>query len=331
MEKANNKNHDGGGSDNDLEEADAAVANDIYEVNERPRPPPQNELRDSDQEEDKSARKLMTEIGFDPEDITTEGKVVAHHAEYGSYRMSSTPIIYFSAMGNLKMCRYLLYSRGADCSKPDTDGRFPLLAAAFHGHLDVVQWLCHVCGVKEDIRKQSTFGWSPLGIALHNMHEDIVKWMLPNGAFSSQDEEDGVIDDAILRNNLRPVRSFPWFDDKRLIVLSWAQDAVAIHATFQLFLKGSILPASSFRRHPSNYYATRSKRIKVSSSTKTTSPLVIFNGKSGILELISEYTGIPKPKELRIFRQLMDLLPAFIEDVPFAPFAPFEEEENEDY
>ena len=226
------------------------------------------------------------------------------------------------------MCRYLFYSRGADCSKTDTDGRFPLLAAAFHGHLDVVQWFCHVGGVKEDIRKQSTFGWSPLGIALHNMHEDIVKWMLPNGAFSSRDEEDGVIDDAILRNNLRPVRGFPWFNDKRLILLSWAQDAVAIHATFQFFLKGTILPASSFRRHPSNYYATRSKRIKVSSSTKTTSPLVIFNGKSGIFELISEYTGIPKPKELRIFRQLMDLLPAFIEDVPFAPF---EEEVNEDY
>ena len=71
----NNKSHGSGGGGGDdvddiVEETEAVVANDSNEVNERPRPlPPSNELRDSDQEEDKSARKLMTEIGFDPEDI----------------------------------------------------------------------------------------------------------------------------------------------------------------------------------------------------------------------------------------------------------------------
>ena len=51
-------------------------------------------------------------------------------------------------MGNLKMCRYLFYSRGADCSKTDTDGRsFPCLLQRsmviwmlFSGSVMLVEW-----------------------------------------------------------------------------------------------------------------------------------------------------------------------------------------------
>ena len=55
--------------------------------------------------------------------------------------------------------------------------------------------------------------------------------------------------------------------------------------------------------------------------------LVIFNGKSGILQLISEYVGNPTAQDLLTFRQLIHLLPVFIED---APFTPTEEEETDE-
>ena len=78
---------------------------------------------------------------------------------------------------------------------------------------------------------------------------------------------------------------------------------------------------SSFRRHPNNLYATRSKRTKVAPS-----PLVIFKGKARILELIAQYVAGTQ-RQRRTLRQLRDRLPAFIADVPFADE---EEEEDED-
>jgi len=58
--------------------------------------------------------------------------------------------------------------------------------------------------------------------------------------------------------------------------------------------------------------------------------LVIFDGKSGILELVAEYVENPKSQELRIFRRLMDVLPTLIADVPFIEIEEEDEEERED-
>ena len=55
------------------------------------------------------------------------------------------------------------------------------------------------------------------------------------------------------------------------------------------------------------------------------SPLVIFKGKSGILELIAHYIA-GTPQQLRTLRQLVDRLPALIADVPFV----IEEEDSDD-
>ena len=56
----------------------------------------------------------------------------------------------------------------------------------------------------------------------------------------------------------------------------------------------------------------------------------MFKGKSGILELISKYLGNLKPQELRILRQLIRLLPTFIEKVPFVEEDYNEEEDVDD-
>ena len=36
-----------------------------------------------------------------------------------------------------------------------------------------------------------------------------------------------------------------------------------------------------------------------------------------ILGVVAEYVGVPEPQELRILRQLIHLLPPFINEVPF--------------
>ena len=56
--------------------------------------------------------------------------------------------------------------------------------------------------------------------------------------------------------------------------------------------------------------------MKLAPLSSSSSSLVMLNSKSGILELIANYAGTPKAQELRTFRQLIYLLPAFIEDVP---------------
>ena len=89
-------------------------------------------------------------------------------------------------------------------------------------------------------------------------------------------------------------------------------DAIRTYATVKvLLLTGTMVPTSVFRRHPNNPYATRSKRMKVAPS-----PLVLLKGKAGILEVIAHYVA-GTPQQRRTLRQLLDRLPAFIEDTPF--------------
>ena len=171
----------------------------------------------------------------------------------------------------------------------------------------------------------------------------MIRYLFSRGADGSQATDNGltlngtlsydgseIIDDWAMRINLQRINTSKWWGyDKRVTLLVWVHDAVTTHDNFQLVLKGTILSSPLFRRHPNHNYATRSnKRMKLAltAAATTTSPLVIFQGKSGILELISKYVGISTEQDLCTFRQLMVLLPAFIEDVPFD-----EDDEDADY
>mmetsp|Transcript_33625 Transcript_33625/g.38475 ORF Transcript_33625/g.38475 Transcript_33625/m.38475 type:complete len:111 (-) Transcript_33625:9-341(-) len=84
-------------------------------------------------EEEKNARKLLKEAGFDADQINKQCTV-----RCGGYK---TPMNYFCSEGNLKMCRYLL-SRGADCTFMSKGGwSFPMLNAATSGNLNVCRLL----------------------------------------------------------------------------------------------------------------------------------------------------------------------------------------------
>ena len=90
------------------------------------------------------ARALLEETGFDLADVNK----ICDISGWGS----TTPMIHFSAEGDLKMCRYLL-SHGADCRKTDTYGRCAMFSAAIYGHLEIMQWLYHDGGTHHDITR----------------------------------------------------------------------------------------------------------------------------------------------------------------------------------
>ena len=270
-----------------------------------------------DEEYDQTARAVLTKEGFDPDDLNKKKKQVRP----GRIPWRLTPMNYFCAKGNLPMVRYLVFRRGAACRKTTEIGWFPMIAAAANGHLDIVQFLAQVGGAHEDIRNVTKAGTSPLRIAFKYGQFPVAQWLILNGAWAphivwilgrSLHNCSKVIDDTLMRRELRPE---DWDIDKPIHILSWARKAVIDHDNIYVFLTGTIVSAASYRRHPKNQYATRSKRMKVApSSTSSSSPVVLLKGNI-VLELVAAYVEKkPKPHELRIYRHLLDRLPTFIEN-----------------
>ena len=149
-------------------------------------------------------------------------------------------------------------------------------------------------------------------IAYVNDLVDVWKWLIPNGALAPRnDVAGGGIDDMIMRRDLRPYGSDwnYWDHDERETVLAWAQTSVANHDhAVQSLFTGMI-----------------------ASSKRTASPLAILNGNSGILKLIADYGVTGYPQQLRTLRQLIELLPAFIDDTPFVEVEDVEDEDEGEY
>ena len=282
-----------------------------------------------DQEYDQTAQALIKKMGFDLDNIN---KLCVIDDPYDDgYTWSVTPMIYFCSTGNLPMCQYLFFRLGADCRQTDGCLCFPMLIAAAYGHLEIVRWLSQVGGAREDIRKVTKAGNSPLGEALRYGYFPVAQWFILNGAWAphilwilggSLHNCSKVIDDTLMRKELHPKR-LRTVDQGRAI-LSWAKEAVKDHDNIYVFLTGTIVSAASYRRHPKNQYATRSKRMKVAPSSS--SPVELLKGNV-VLKLVAAYVETkPKPQDLRIYRHLMDRLPAFIDEQPFV----VEEEDEED-
>ena len=192
------------------------------------------------------------------------------------------------------MVRYLISIRGADCRIRTRFEYFPLYWAAACGHLEIVRFLSQVGGAHEDIRKVTMYGECPLRVALENGHFEVVQWLILNGALALRDDMDGGgIDDAIMRSDLRQGRI--WREDRRRTVVSWARGAVTTHDNVTVLLTGmNLFPDEEVPE---------------------------------VLELIAHYV-VGTQQQLRTLRQLIDRLPAFIDDVPFVEYVPFVEEED---
>ena len=252
---------------------------------------------------------LLKEKGFDPDEMNKACRVTDGGLQ--------TPMNYYSFSGNITMCRYLL-SCDADGRTTNSNGWSPMMCAAQNGQLEIMKLLSQVGGAHEDIRKVITRDnvvYSPLFMALATFFNiEVVYWLIRKGALSSpsDDVDGGGMDDAIMRRDLRQFSTWR-NEDRRLAILVWARDVVTTHDTVKLLLiTGTIMLTSLYRRHPNNPCATRSNKRR----KKSSSPLVMLKGKSGILELIAHYVSGTK-QQIRTLRQLIERLPAFIADVPF--------------
>eukprot|EP00751_Fragilariopsis_kerguelensis_P014201 CAMPEP_0170761004 /NCGR_PEP_ID=MMETSP0733-20121128/1908_1 /TAXON_ID=186038 /ORGANISM="Fragilariopsis kerguelensis, Strain L26-C5" /LENGTH=266 /DNA_ID=CAMNT_0011100895 /DNA_START=181 /DNA_END=977 /DNA_ORIENTATION=- len=205
--------------------------------------------------------------------------------DYSNLWVEISPMIYFCCEGDLKMCRYL-FVNGADCRKGSDDGLwFPMLAAASRQHLHVCKWL-YEHGARDDIRRATNIGErTPLYESVNfsfGASTSTSQWLILNGALCQKDSD--TIDDTLMRRDLNP--NDKGGPDKRLQLLLWAQETAQLHSTFLIFLGGTI-----------------------SASVQESSPLQIFNGKSGIMELIGDYAGVERrASKLRMLQQLADLL-----------------------
>ena len=114
-----------------------------------------------------------------------------------------------------------------------------------------------------------------------------------------------------MRNDFSPKCDFGFsfraYNKRRRTVLLWEADALTAHDTFRVFLTGTLVSSS-----PSSYDGTRTNCKR----RKLTSQLVMLNGKAGLLELILEYSDNPNAQDLHPLRQLTDLWPPFIKNVP---------------
>ena len=116
-------------------------------------------------------------IGFDPDDAALNSSYAVWHEG-----IELTPMAYFAAKNDVKMCRYLI-SRGASTTKCSEQDRpfYPMYSAAEGGHLDVCK-LLYDNGAKNDVRRDDGYGWNPFHVAIRNKHNEVVRWLVLQGA-----------------------------------------------------------------------------------------------------------------------------------------------------
>lgn len=258
-------------------------------------------VMDHDAENDRKARHLLQKLGFDPDHIHQYYLMDCSNSIHRVDVRNVTPLIYFILRGNLPMCQYLLWSRGADGRTVDSDGHFPLYWAAYSGHLAVVQFLCGEFGggARDDIRNVDNGGTSPLRVALLRGQYEVVQWLILHAGALSKPRQRSVIHEYTMRRGLRPELSEG--EDPRRAILAWVHTVITTHETLQLVLAGTLV-------------------VEPSESESSESPLVLLNGHPGILELIAAFVERqPTRHELRISRHLRERLLAFIDDISFIP------------
>ena len=310
-------------------------------------------------EDEATARKKLEEVGFDPEKVNrTKMRPFDQEMPYTTWQTS--PMTHFCRAGDLPMCRFLL-AKGASITKASDDGWwFPMIAAVRGGQLHVCKWLLDN-GAASDVGRRVGNDRSSLWYATRSGDEkyfEIGKWLILNGALSVSDGNEDmrevdanalVLDMAPrhdylvlrrdgLKNEIPNVQT-----DTRQMYLSWADGALSDHSSFFTFLCGATLKAPSYSEASLRAQLTKelhnapAANILVEDMPEErqrrvwnelfASPLRRLNGNTGVLQVIADFLGILRGKELKIVRSLAANLRAFIEDIP----DPVSSDEEEDY
>lgn len=257
-------------------------------------------------EDEATAREKMEEVGFDPDDVTKECRL-NQHAKEGTNALVMNPMSYFCRIGDLTMCRYLL-SKGASttAASGSFDFWFPMYSAAITGQLEICMWL-FAHGAEGDIRRANYSDHSPLKALLWNSvkeerHYATCRWFILMGALSEDDS--GVVSPDLVERDLRPKYDLRYcVVDERPQLLGWARESVEANDTFMAFLLGT-LPA------PTNARRTRA------TVRRQHAPNRCLAGKSELLQLIADYAGIVRGRDLRILRNLVEPLSRYLERLP---------------
>ena len=225
-------------------------------------------------------------VGFDPDNVA-DVKSKSPYDENADVDNSITAMGYFARCGDLAMMRWL-YVNGADTRDGDVEYWFPMLMAAFRGHLEVCKWL-FAHGAAKDIKRRTSNGGSPLSATFTTSKRDVNRWLILNGALC-KDDDSGELDGEIMKCDLYVDCS--WLVKEIELLLEWANDLHRPRTSSLLFLSGAL-------SRPKHTYSTR----------RNVSPVQLLAGKSGTLELIGDYVGFVRGREARIVRQLTEMLP----------------------
>ena len=224
--------------------------------------------------------------GFDPDDVADVKSFMCNCGDW-NFDSDVSPMAYFAALGDLPMMRWL-YVNGADTRDGDVEYWFPMLMAAFRGHLEVCKWL-FAHGAAKDIKRRTSNGGSPLSATFTTSKRDVNRWLILNGALC-KDDDSGELDGEIMKCDLYVDCS--WLVKEIELLLEWANDLHRPRTSSLLFLSGAL-------SRPKPTYSTR----------RNVSPVQLLAGKSGTLELIGDYVGFVRGREARIVRQLTEMLP----------------------
>lgn len=203
-------------------------------------------------EEEATARKKLQDAGFDPDSPRLLQAVIPSGGWYDN------AMARFCRVGDLKMCRYLLF-KGASATQTwnadDDDNSIndgsnvnticsPLYAAAQGGNLDICKWLCQHGG-RGDIRNKNRYWPSPMHATVSytalwfansiriRRQQETYRWLVLNEALCP--DEDGIVEIGLIREALRSEGG----RTERMHMLEWAEGAVRTHDGFMMFLMGT--------------------------------------------------------------------------------------------
>lgn len=216
-----------------------------------------------------------------------------------------TPMIFFSDKGDVGMVLLLLLLGASGTKLAGYNSWFPMYAAARGGHLQVLQ-LLYECGgdAKYDINKENCNGTTPLGESIYSDEIETSCWVVLNGG--GQNLSERAIDR--LRDYCRV------YEAGRELML-WVEGNIQFHDTFvQIILCGTIILRTPSSASASAFVSasccnTASKTRKEQEQERDQS-LPLLNGQPGVMELIGDYTGLRKGKDLRMLQEFDVLMNA---------------------
>ena len=228
-------------------------------------------------------------VGFDPDNVSDVKCLNCIRGRNLITGPTIKPIGYFASKGDLRMMRWL-YVNGADTRDVDVTFCFPMRWAALAGQMGACKWLL-AHGAAEDVKRRVPTHGSTLSVIFGRpTHRDLSRWLVLKGALC-KDDGSRDLNVEIMQQDLDSTLRIESNECavERDALLKWATDLHRARTSFLLFLSGACI------------------------TRRSSSPVKALSGKSGVLELIFDYTGVVRGREAKILRQLTELLPDLFE------------------